>query len=81
MNLLVALMLLGQNAEVAQNFVTEKKVIYKKETTIDLSGSEVEGENQTPPAFFVMKMNTANASSLLEERLNFKLRDYNDLAF
>lgn len=59
----------------------EKKIIYKKETTVDLTGTTVEGENQLPPAFFVTKMQTPNARSLLEERLRFGLRDYNHMGF
>jgi len=59
----------------------EKKIIYKKETTVDLSGTTVEGENQLPPAFFVTKMQTPGARSLLEERLKFGLRDYNHMGF
>jgi hypothetical protein len=61
--------------------VVEKQVIYQQETTIDLSGSRVEGENQLPPTFFVMKMKAPKAESLLEERLQFGLRDYNELGF
>lgn len=55
----------------------DKKIIYKKETTVDLSGSTVDGDSQQPPAFFVTKMQTPNAKSLLEEQLKFKIRDYN----
>ncbi len=59
----------------------EKQIVYQKEQTIDLSGSKVDGDNQTPPAFFLTKMQTPNARSLLEERLHFKLRDYNLMGF
>ena len=57
--------------------IVEKKVIYKKETTVDLTGSNVSGEGQLPPAFFVTKMQTPRARSLLEEKLRFKVRNYN----
>lgn len=59
----------------------EKQIIYQKEQTVDLTGSKVDGDNQTPPAFFLTKMQTPNARSLLEERLHFKLRDYNLMGF
>ncbi|TVQ77930.1 MAG: hypothetical protein EA369_08125 [Bradymonadales bacterium] len=61
--------------------VVEKQIVYQQETNIDLAGSQVDGESQLPPAFFVMKMNAPTASSLLEERLKFGLRDYNELGF
>ncbi len=59
----------------------EKQIVYQKEQTVDLTGTTVEGENQLPPAFFVTKMDTAKAKSLLQERLDFKLRDYNYMGF
>jgi hypothetical protein len=59
----------------------KKDIIYKKETTVDLSGSMVEAENQVPPAFFLSKMQTPKAKGLLSERLQFSLRNYNDLGF
>jgi hypothetical protein len=59
----------------------EKKVIYQKETTVDLSGSTVEADTQSPPAFFLSKVQTPQAKGLLEERLKFSLRDYNMLGF
>lgn len=64
-----------------QEVSVEKKIIYQKEQVVDLSGTTVEGENQLPPAFFVTKMQTPGAKSLLEERLKFGLRDYNQLGF
>lgn len=63
------------------NVKVEKKIIYQKETTVDLEGSEVQGENQVPPAFFVTKMNTPKGESLLAKRLKFKLKNYNELGF
>ena len=66
---------------VSTNVVVDKQVIYEKETSIDFDGSEVEGENQLPPAFFVMKMKTPKGTSLLAERLRFGLKDYNELGF
>lgn len=65
----------------AQTAETEKDIVYKKETTVDLSGATVEGENQMPPAFFLSKMQTPKAEGLLAERLRFSLRNYNDLGF
>ncbi len=59
----------------------QKEVVYQKETTVDLSGSNVEGENQLPPAFFLSRMQTPKAEGLLAERLRFSLRNYNDLGF
>lgn len=59
----------------------EKQIIYQKETVVDLSGSTVEADTQSPPAFFLSKMQTPNARGLLEERLKFSLRDYNQLGF
>ena len=59
----------------------QKQIVYQKETNVDLSGSNVEGENQVPPAFFLSKNLTAKAKGLLEERLRFSLRNYNDLGF
>lgn len=59
----------------------EKKIIYQKETSLDFEEAQVEGENQLPPAFFVTKMNTPKGASLLEERLRFKMRDFNELGF
>jgi hypothetical protein len=67
--------------EAAPELRVEKEIIYKKETTVDLSGSTVDGETQTPPAFFVTKMQTPKAKSLLEERLRFNLRHYNEMGF
>jgi len=61
--------------------VVEKEVVYQKETTVDLEGSKVQGENQLPPAFFVTKMATPKAESLLAQRLKFKLKNYNELGF
>lgn len=65
----------------SQTAQVEKEIVYKKETFVDLSGSQVDGENQLPPAFFVTKKEVPSAKSLLEERLNFKLRHYNDFGF
>jgi hypothetical protein len=65
----------------APEVIVEKKVIYQKEQVVDLSGSEVSGDSQLPPAFFVTKAQTPGAKSLLEERLNFKLRTYNRMGF
>jgi len=65
----------------AADVEVERQIIYQKETSIDLTGSKVEGETQVPPTFFVMKMNTQKGQSLLEERLQFGLRDYNELGF
>ncbi len=60
----------------------QKEIRYQKETMVDLSGSNVEGENSAPPAFFVTKMQTPNAASLLAERLKLiDLRRFNDLGF
>mgnify|MGYP007009259623 CR=1 FL=1 len=61
--------------------IVEKKVIYQKETSLDFSDAEVVGENQLPPAFFVTKMNTPKGASLLEERLRFKMKNFNELGF
>lgn len=64
------------------NVKVEKKVIYKKETTVDLSGSEVKANSKLPPAFFVSKMNTPKGASLLQERLhNMKADKVNLLGF
>lgn len=64
------------------NVKIEKEVIYQKNQVVDLTGSTVEGENQTPPAFFVTKIQTPNAKSLLQERLNgIQLRDFNLMGF
>ncbi len=68
-------------AEGANNTDVEKSVVYQKETTVDLTGSVVEAENQLPPAFFLSKMQTPKAQGLLAERLKFSLRNYNDLGF
>lgn len=76
--LLLSIMIIAQ----ASNEITvEKKVIYQKETSLDFSDAEVIGENQLPPAFFVTKMNTPKAASLLEERLRFKMKNFNELGF
>lgn len=70
--------IMGQSTEVR----VEKEVVYQKNQVVDLSGSHVEGENQNPPAFFVTKMQTPNAKSLLQERLDaVKLRDFNLMGF
>lgn len=79
----------GMDATTAQNIqaadstevIVQKDIIYKKETSVDLTGSVVEGENQLPPAFFLEKMQTPKAQGLLAERLRFSLRHYNDLGF
>ncbi|MDB5037596.1 MAG: hypothetical protein JWQ35_1124 [Bacteriovoracaceae bacterium] len=63
------------------NTEVQKNIVYKKETTVDLSGSTVEAENQLPPAFFLSKMQTPKAQGLLSDRLRFSLRNYNDLGF
>lgn len=60
---------------------TNKEIIYEKETTLDFSGSKVEGDSQLPPAFFVTKMQTPRAESLLSERLKFRMQNYNELGF
>ncbi len=59
----------------------EKQVIYQKETTVDLSGSNVEGDSALPSTFFLTKMRTPKADSLLNDRLQFKLKEYNRLGF
>ena len=59
----------------------EKEIRYQKETIVDLSGSEVTGQDQLPPAFFLTKMQTPKPASLLEERLHFKMQNYNELGF
>lgn len=75
---LLSIMIIAQ----ASNEITvEKKVIYQKETSLDFSDAEVIGENQLPPAFFVTKMNTPKGASLLEERLRFKMKNFNELGF
>lgn len=63
--------------------IIQKKIVYQKETSVDLSndGSSVDGEAQLPPAFFLMKNKTPKARSLLLERLNFGMKDYNPLGF
>ena len=61
--------------------IVEKEIRYQKETTVDLTGSDVSGESKLPPAFFVNKMQTPNAESLLSERLKFPLRNYNRTGF
>lgn len=81
MLMIMTFILMGQPAAEAPNVKVEKKVIYQSETTIDLEGSKVTGENQLPPAFFVMNMKSPNGESLLRERLKFGLRDYNELGF
>ena len=78
MTLLFAVSLIGQDAPAGN---VEKSIIYQKETYVDLSGSKVEGENQLPPAFFLMKNNTPNAESLLAQRLKFKLKNYNEAGY
>jgi hypothetical protein len=78
------LMIIATEAEPSANapdVLIEKKIIYQKETSLDFGDAEVRGENQLPPAFFVTKMNTPKAASLLEERLKFKMRNYNELGF
>jgi|GEM_PF-3896260 len=71
----------GQGQDQSPQVHVEKKIVYQKETTVDLEGAQVKGKNQLPPAFFVTKMNTPKGVSLLAQRLNFKLRHYNDLGF
>jgi len=79
---LIFLLAMEVNGDAPQAQTTiEKKIIYQKEQVVDLTGTTVEGENQLPPAFFVTKMQTPGAKSLLEERLRFGLRDYNQLGF
>jgi len=78
------LTLMFLNLVVSEVTVTEevqKEIRYQKETTVDLSGAEVQGESQFPPAFFLTKMQTPKAGSLLAERLRFGLKDYNRLGF
>lgn len=83
--LALAIMIVAQASEgpvaEAPSEIVEKKVIYQRETSLDFSGSKVVGENQLPPAFFVTKMQTPKGASLLEERLKFKMKDYNELGF
>jgi hypothetical protein len=84
--LFISVALIGQSAESSNAnsgsaAPVEKNIIYQKETTVDLSGSNVEGENQLPPAFFLMKNNTPNAESLLAQRLKFGLKNYNQAGF
>lgn len=83
---LVSLVTQEVDAPILSNVGTDevqehKEVIYQKETTIDLSGSSVQVENQAPSAFLLSKMQTPKAEGLLAERLNFTLRNYNDLGF
>jgi hypothetical protein len=78
----LSLLLLGTEPTSDSSGVTvEKKIIYQKETSLNFEEARVEGENQLPPAFFVTKMNTPKGASLLEERLRFKMRDFNELGF
>ncbi len=69
------------DANPAEAPMVEKEIRYQKNQVIDLSGSNVEGENSAPPAFFVTKMQTPNAASLLAERLNFGIRRFNEWGF
>lgn len=78
---LYTFLLMAQAQEAAPQVTVQKEIVYQKETTIDFSGSKVEGENQVPPAFFVTKMQTPNGESLLSERLKFGLKNYNELGF
>lgn len=61
--------------------IIEKSVVYEKESTVDLTGSNVNGSHQLPSAFFLSRLDTPKAKGLLPERLNFSLRNYNDLGF
>ena len=70
-----------ESANAGGEVEVEKKIVYQKETVVDLSGSVVEGENQLPPAFFLSKMQTPKPQGALAERLRFSLRNYNDLGF
>lgn len=71
-----------ESTEAQPTLKVEKQIVYEKNQVVDLSGSTVEGENQAPPAFFVTKMQTPNAKSLLQERLSgIRLRDYNLMGF
>lgn len=77
---LYALFVLTQ-ANSTPRVTVQKEVVYQTETSIDFTGSKLEGESQLPPAFFVMKMQTPNGESLLAERLKFGLKNYNELGF
>lgn len=84
MNILLLSLVLQMNPGdgASSNVKVEKEVIYKKETTVDLNGSEVKADSKLPPAFFVSKMNTPKGASLLEERLhNMKADKVNLLGF
>ncbi len=61
--------------------IVEKQIIYQKETVVDLTGTAVEAERQSPPAFFLSKSQTPDARGLLNDRLRFSFRDYNLLGF
>lgn len=84
MNILLFSLMVQMNPGTAAqpNVTVEKEVIYKKETTVDLNGSEVKADSKLPPAFFVSKMNTPKGASLLQERLhNMKADKVNQLGF
>lgn len=81
LSLLLTTWLVWETSAPSIEIEVQKEIVYKKETSVDLSGADVEGENQLPPAFFLMKNETPGAKSLLAERLRFGLRDYNQLGF
>ncbi len=78
---ILSINLISLEAAAPVHVEVEKEIRYKKETAIDLSGSNVNGEKQAPPAFFVTKKEAPNAARLLDERLKFKLIRYNELGF
>jgi hypothetical protein len=63
------------------NVTVEKQIVYRKEETVDLSGSDVKGQKQLPPAFFVTKEKTPGSESLLARRLRFSLNHFNETGF
>jgi hypothetical protein len=67
--------------EVETKIRVQKEVRYKKITEVDLDGSDIDGKSQVPSAFYVGKMKAPDAESLLEQRLKFKMRNYNRLGF
>jgi len=67
--------------EPQQQQEVEKQIVYKKDTLVDLSGSQVVGTKQLPPAFFVTQLKAPPADSLLTNRLKFSLKKYNEMGF
>jgi hypothetical protein len=79
--MLLSLVLLVAAQGADANVEVQKEIIYQKETNVDLSGSDIKGERDLPPAFFLTKMQTPKADSLLQERLKFRLKDFNRAGF